>query len=82
MHHPNAVQLRRHGLGFLDYVVTTSTLLLRLSYFRMYRKNTLEPALSFCKENDDAKLQDLLKAWIRVKKSELEYVQIAVWHSI
>jgi hypothetical protein len=50
----------------------------RLPYFRMYRKNTLEPATAICMEQDDTKLQILLESWLLVKKSELEYVQIAV----
>ena len=53
-------------------------ILARLPYFRMYRRDTLEPAISLCKERDDAKVPELLGKWLRVEKAELEYVQIAV----
>lgn len=78
MRYPRVVQFLSYVGTGLVIALETLTAVARLPYFRIYRKNTLEPALSFCQEQDESKLPDLVERWRRVKKSELEYVQVAV----
>jgi hypothetical protein len=62
----------------LLFFTAKAIVVLLLPHFRIYERNTLFPVRSIIKETDPLKAVEAIEKWIKARKVEVSYVQVAV----
>lgn len=62
---------------YRDFVYEAVGFVARLPHFKVFERYTRHPILAIINAKDDGK-EEKIRAWIRLKKQEAQYVQVAV----